>query len=332
MRGRWLLFAGVVILVAVAAGALSWLRRSPPVAAPPPSSALPPAPLAASEISLPCRIRAQHIIPVGAPVEGTIEFLGPGPGDDVYEGEVLGRIRNVGLEAAQQLAQAQVERAQARVDSLNSNYIAARLEASRARSDASRVQSDSDRAEKVYLRQQLLYREGATPRLVFEKAQQELKLAREQFQVLDELARQTEQRVDALRKELENARRLLEEQNREMDEAKENVAAAEIHSPVDGIMVARTRQAGDEVTREVKDLFHLAIELTSLEAVAEPEPHILERIRSGQEAVVVLAELAGQGIAGRVRHVKGSEVIVEFLSPNPAIRPGLSAQVRIKLR
>jgi hypothetical protein len=32
-----------------------------------------------------------------------------------------------------------------------------------------------------------------------------------------------------------------------------------------------------------------------------------------------------------VRQVKGSQVVVEFISPTPLIKPGLTAQVTIKL-
>lgn len=333
MRGKWLLAAGAVILLAMAAGALTLLRRSARPAARPPAIAQPePAVPAGAEVSLPARIRARQVIPVAVPVDGTIEFMRAEPGHEVYEGELLARIKNAGLEAAQQLAQAQLERAQARVDSLNSAHIAARLEASRARADASRAQSELERAEKAFLRQRMLYGEGATPRLVFEKTQKEYELIRALSESLEELARQTEQRVDSLLKELDNARRLLEEKNREMEDAVQSLAAAEVYSPVDGIVVARTKQAGDQVTQDVKDLFQIATELTSLEAVAEPEPPVLKRIQAGQEAMVVVAELAGAGIPGQVREIKGSDVIVEFLSPDPAVRPGISAQVRIRLR
>ncbi len=330
VRGKWLLVAGTLILLAVAAGALSWWRRtSHKPAAPAPAA---PAVFAGAEVTLVGKIRARHVVLVGVPVDGTIEFLGPEPGQEVYEGELLARVKNQGLEATHQLAQAQMERAQTRVESLNSALIAARLEASRARSEASRAQGDFERTEKAYRRQQILHQEGAARRLEFEKAQKEFQLAEAHYLSLAELARQAEQRTDSLGKELDNARRLLEDKQRELEEAGQDLAGAEIHSPVDGMVVERSRQVGEEVTRSLKDLFQIAVDLSLLEAVVEPEPPVLARLRPGLESVLVLAELPGEGLPGQVRQVTPAETVIEFTAPSPAVRPGLTAQVRIKLR
>lgn len=333
VRGKWLLISGILILLAVAAGTLSWLwrsRTSPEVVAPaaPPRRAV----FMGSEVSLPGKIRAQHLVPVAVPVEGTIEFVGVDVGQDVYEGEVLARVRNTGLETAHQVAAMEAERAQSRLNSLESTYIAVRLEASRAHAEASRAQSDFARAEKAYQRQQMLYREGATPRLVFEKTQKEFEMAQAQYRTLEELARQTAEREESLRKEMDRARRLLEEKNQQLDEAKSNLAGVEIRSPVDGILVGRTKQPGEEVTPQVKDLFQIAVDLSALEAVLEPDPPVLERIRVGQEAILQVAEIPGEGLPGKVKAVRGADVTVEFVNPTPAIRPGFTAQVLIKLR
>jgi hypothetical protein len=48
--------------------------------------------------------------------------------------------------------------------------------------------------------------------------------------------------------------------------------------------------------------------------------------------VLVLAELPGEGLPGQVRQVTPAETVIEFTATSPAVRPGLTAQVRIKLR
>jgi multidrug resistance efflux pump len=331
MRGKWLLFSGAAVLVAIAAGALSLLRRSstpaPSVVAPAPS----PPPFTGSEISLSGKIRAQKVVPVAVQIEGTIESLNVAVGEEVYEGQLLGQIKNTGLETTQQVAALDAERAQTRLNTLEGNFIAARLEASRAHAEASRSQSDFDRAEKVYARQQMLFSEGATPRLVFEKAQKEFELARTEFRALEQVGRGADERVTSLQKDIDNARRAFAEKNEALEAAQQDLAACEIHSPVDGIVVARSKQPGDEVNRDLKDLFQIAVELSSLEVVLEPEPPVLERIRPGQEAVIQLAEIPTEGLPGKVREIHNGQVAVEFVSPSTAIRPGLTAQVRIKL-
>jgi hypothetical protein len=54
--------------------------------------------------------------------------------------------------------------------------------------------------------------------------------------------------------------------------------------------------------------------------------------RPGQSVIVQVAEMSGESLEGSVREVKDGQAIIEFSSPNPAIKPGLTAQVRIRLK
>lgn len=327
MRGKHILAAGVLALAAIAAAALLALRRgalspSTPAAA----VQAPPA-----EIVVPARIRAQHIVAVPAPVEGVIDTLLVEVGEQVYEGQVLGRIRNTALESAQQAAAAELERAQTRLSELESQMIVLRADLARARSDASRAQADADRAERAYQRQQMLFKEGATPRLVYEKAGRDYEVAKGERDTSAQLARGAEDRLEVARSSADAERRTVEDGTAALDHARESAAAAEIHSPVTGVLVGRTRQAGEEVTPEVSDLFQIATDLAALEAVLEPPARELARIRAGQETVLVVAD-APDAVAARVSEVRGNQVLIRFTSPGPAFRPGISAQARIKLR
>lgn len=330
MRGKRVTIGGVAVLIAVACGSLIILRRAQTPQKPAPVAAGPTSVEVGPVVSLPGRIRAQTVIPVGAPVDGTIQELLAEPGERVFEGQLLGRIANTGLELEQQQAAADVARAEERVSQLQNELINARLEASRARADASRAQADYERAERDYLRQQMLYKEGATPRLVFEKSQAEYQGQKTSRETLAEVARVAEERLASIVNRLDAMRATLEEKNALLDRARESAAAAEIRSPADGLLVARTRQAGEEVTTAVQDLFQIAVNLSALEAVVEPEPPVLARIRPGQEALIQIAELPN-GIPGRVKEIQGTQVIVEFTSPDPSLLPGATAQVRIKL-
>src|SRR5262245_4285073 len=141
MRGKWVLLCVSAILVAIAAGALSVLRR-PAVeakkAAPAPPPALPPG----AEISLAGKIEADHVIPVPAPIDGIIEEYLVDVGEEVYEGQLLARLRNQALEGASELAKIELDRAETRVNNLDSSLISARLEASRARAESSRSKGE----------------------------------------------------------------------------------------------------------------------------------------------------------------------------------------------
>jgi multidrug resistance efflux pump len=282
-------------------------------------------------LSLPGRIQAQHVVPVGATVTGTIDSFFVDVGQDVYEGQLLARIASQGLESAREEAVRAAQNAQDKVNAIEGRIIAARLEASRARADASRSRDQFERAEKTYLRQQMLNREGATPRLVYEKAEREFETARAEFKSLDELARQAESRAGDLIHDLDAARHGLEERNAELENATAQSAGAEIRSPVSGILVARKGEPGKLIgPEEAKDLLEIAADLSQLAVTIHVEPPALQRIRPGQDALVIVADLNGV-VPATVKEIKGNDVTLSFVSPSPVIRPGMTAQVRLKL-
>lgn len=327
MRGKLVLIGGVAVLVAAGAAALLLFRRAqePPK---PAGAEVTETAAIGDEISLSGSIRAQSVVIVPAPAGGTIQELLVEIGEPVFEGQLLGRIENTGLEIEHQQAAAEVASTQERVDQLQNEMINARLEASRARADANRAQLDFNRAERNFRRQEMLFKEGATPRVVFENAQAEYESRKADFETLSRVAQLAEERLSGLVSRLDAMRELLEERNAVLEAARE-AAAAEIRSPADGLVIARTREVGEEVSVAV-DLLHIAVNLSALEAVVEPEPPALARVRPGQEALIQTAELP-YAIPGRVKEIQGTRVIVEFISPDPSLLPGATAQVRIKL-
>lgn len=327
MRGKWLLAVSAVVVLAVLAAVVSLARSS---SRPPPVQRVSsPAPVP-SEIALQGTVQAKRVISVPAPIEGTIERMLVDVGDTVFEGQVLASIRNDRLSGAEQLAQADAEKANQRVADMEKGAIAARLEASRARADATRAKIEFDQAEKTYLRQKILVAEGATPRLVFEKAERDYNTAKAESESLETVAHNAEERVDTLAKELEAARKIARLKTGDADEARAELAGAEVHSTASGLVVGRRGRAGDAVDRSMTDLFQIATDLASLQVLLTPDSKILPGIKAGQPALVELAEVPG-GITGSVREIKAGQVFVDFTSPLPAVRPGITAQVKIKL-
>ena len=88
---------------------------------------------------------------------------------------------------------------------------------------------------------------------------------------------------------------------------------------------------GELVDRTAGDLFQIAVALTAMQVIVEPQPPVLARIHPGQSAAIVMAEAPNGAIGGSVREIRDGQVVIDFVSPTPAIRPGLTAQVRIKL-
>ena len=91
------------------------------------------------------KIQPQDLIPLASPVEGIIDELFVDAGAEVYEGQLIARIRNGKLDSALESATAELEKVKTRVTTFEGSIIAARLEASRAEAEASRIKADYDR-------------------------------------------------------------------------------------------------------------------------------------------------------------------------------------------
>ncbi len=331
-QGKWLLFGGLVILSAIAAGALSlWryetARPKPVVTAPAPAVFDP----VGSEINLTGQIQAQKVVNVAAPIEGVIESFAVEVGQDVVEGQLLARIKNVRVETALQNATEEADRAQTRVQNTEAAITAARLEASRARAESSRVHAELERAVKAFERQKLLFAEGATPRLAYEKAEAEYKQLKDEDQSKQTIAQQAEDRIEALNRDLLNFKKTAAARSDDLEQAKDNAGAGDLHSPVDGVIIARRGEPGERIAPDVEDFFKIGTTLSALEIMLEPNPAQLARIKAGQPVAIHVAELPNEPIPGTVREITGNRVIIDFTSPTPLVKPGLSAQVSIKL-
>lgn len=329
MRGKRLLIWGTLLIVAVAGGAIMLRRRA--MRPPAPVAAAPPAP-APGEIHLSGKIRARNVVGVGATVAGNVEVFLADIGQEVAEGQLLARISNQGLETGREVAEISMGNAQARVTKIEAALLAARLEASRAAADASRARGDLDRAEKNNSRQKMLHREGATPRLALEKSTTDYETARAESESLDKQAKMADQRIQALLDELQTARKIYEDKQKQLEFAVTALADASVQSPVDGVVVGRKGEVGKPAQEQGADLFQIATDLLELEVLLEPDPPTLQRIKVGQDALVVISDFQAEGTPGKVAKIEGSNVVVEFISPNPAIKPGLMAEVRIRVQ
>jgi len=141
-----------------------------------------------------------------------------------------------------------------------------------------------------------------------------------------------EEHVSSLLREIETARRLLDDKNREIEDVQAQLEAGQVRAPVEGLVGGRRGLPGDSVTRDVKDLFQIAVDLSSLSVSVAPDPAVAAAIRTGMPAFIQIAELGGETLQGEVASVEGNHVKVDFASPAPVVKPGMSASVRILLR
>lgn len=330
MRGKWLLFGGCLILLAIAAGAITVWRREqakPVVTAAP----APPPVEVSGDLSLSGKVEARNVVAVKPPSAGTIEEYLVNEGEEVYEGQLLARLNNPTLSNEQLQAKERADKAQERVNQLESQMLAARLEVSRGRAEATRVKDEYSRADRAYQRQSMLNQQGATPRLAFEKAQKEYENAKLDYESSSARQQIAEGRITDLTRDIDAAKKTLEERNNDLEDAEASLQATQVHAPVDGVVIMRKGDAGVEIQLGEDDLFQIATDLGNLQVVAEVNEAQQQKIKEGSPASVYLTEMANEPMAGEVARVADGRVTVLFQNPNPLIKPGLTAQVKIRL-
>jgi len=326
-----MLFGGIAILLAVLAGALTvWKRQNaPPVVAQPaaPAPVLP----AGTEISLSGKVEAREVVGVQAPSNGTIAEYLVIVGEEVFEGQLIARIANPSLQGQQEKAKDVADKAQERVNTLESQMLAARLDASRGQAESARVQDDYSRTERLARRQEMLNAQGATPRLTYEKAVADFATAKLEFESATARAKASAARVATLTKEIEAAKKTLDDRNAELEDADTDLQATQMHAPVDGVILERKGEAGADVRIGEDGIFRIGTDLGQLQVVVEPEPAVLAKLKVGQPAAVILAEFASEQLNAEISRIENGRVYVMFGSPDPSIKPGLTAQVRVQL-
>ncbi len=278
--------------------------------------------------TFPGQIRPQKTVQVAVPVAGTLESLEVSDGEEVIEGQLLARILNSGLAAAKQRAVEELDRAKGRVSELESQVLAARLEASRASADMARVRIEYETASRAYDRQQKLFREGATARRSYEKAEVDYRKLLEENKSLEETAARSEAAVKRLHGAVDEARGREAEKAAELEDADDQLLSGEVKAPVSGVITGHSKNAGDEVTRDIGALFEIATDLTAMEAVVEVPEVVGKKLMVGGRAFVQISEAGEAPVNGVIREVKDGKAVVEFLSPNAGVKPGMSAQVR----
>ncbi len=274
------------------------------------------------------RIRAQKTLAIPAPIDGTLEAMDVHDGDDVFEGQLLAHIKNTAVEANRQRTEEDIERAKARVADFESQVIGARLEASRASANLARARSEYEIKSRQYERQLKLFREGAAARKTYEKSQADFEAASAELKDNEQTAKAADTRITALNTNLDEARKKLSELTTELEESDTDLLVGDIKSPTNGILIGHKRSVGEEVTRDITDLFEIATDLGALEVIADIPADLSKKLAPGGRAFVQIAEAGPAPLNATIKQVTANQAVVEFASPTPAIRPGMTAQVR----
>lgn len=322
----------ILVLVAILAAVLAgvWLAFRRPAAAPRQQAASPAAQTAPTDLVLQGQIEATDLVDVPVLSEGQLTAVHVEAGADVYEGQLLAEIRSESLSTALQSAEQQTEQLQERVHNLEAALAAAKLEASRASADAARVRGELERARRNHERQKMLLDAGATPRQTFERAEKEFRTLQSDEGTLGEVSKAADARIGTLQSELDAIRKRLDDKVLDMETAKARVDAGQILAPASGVIAARKANPGDEVHPGMTDLFRIATDLSSLKVTVLLPAAQIGRVRPGQPALITVADNP-EPLTGAVSTVAEGKAVVEFSNPSPLVKPGQTAQVRIRI-
>jgi multidrug resistance efflux pump len=250
-------------------------------------------------------------------------------GQEVVEGQLMARVKSQALDGARDLALQELQRAEERATASETKVTSARLEASRAQAVAMSARALADKAERAYQRQALLYREGATARLAYERAQEENARAQADRQTAEKVAEHAAAQASAATAEASEDRKAAQMRSEAADTAKEHAAAGEVVAPVAGTVVGRHGEPGGAVNPSVTNLFEIGVDAALLEVHLEAPAEVLRRVSVGERAIVQVVELGLEPMAGSVKEVTPAGIVVAFLSPSPLVKPGLTAQVTL---
>ena len=330
MRGKGILIGGIAVIAVAGVGAMAVYRHRTQAATPVrrPSAAL----IAnAGGLTFSGAIRPQHIVSVGTELTGNVEAVLADVGQDVYEGQVLARVGASGLESAREAASHAVEQAQEQIVREQGLVASTMLEASRADADAQRSRTELDRVQKLYERQKTLFAAGATPRLTYQKVERDFEAAGADYEAKEKAARAAHEEVTSVNDRLAALKKILEDKTHLLENASTALQAAEIQAPADGVVVGRNATTGQQVGPGSKDLFQIATDMFALEVPLEAPAAVAPQIHPGQPALVLILDLQSAGFSGQVKSVEGNQVVVEFECNLQSIKPGMRADVRLKL-
>lgn len=322
----WKVFGGVAAALFVATGIAIWIGARPaPAPVQKPVAAMPSPPATAQIAAV---IRALHTIAVPSPSGGNIDAFYADVNQEVAEGQLLARVGASSVESAMEIAAHEVAVTKTRITELDGRLISERLEASRSRTDANRASLELDRLDKAYKRQAYLNAQGATARLTYQKAAKDFEAHQSLAKAMGDLANQVEASVAALTGEIDAAKRLLADKEKQTEEAEAAVLASEIHAPATGTIVARKGEVGKAIAPNERDqLFQIAVDLNQLMA-AFPAPADMK----GKMATLVCPDVQMPALTMPVTEIRANEANLYIVNAIPGLRPGMTCMVSVPLK
>jgi len=324
-RARWIVS---LVAVALAAGGYwYWQSRSRDAAAVEyRTTPVVRGPIAAS-VTATGTLNPVNSVQVGSQVSGQLKEVLVDYNSEVKEGQLIARIDPETFEHRVRQAEADLEASRAQVLTATANVTAARAALSRAEVNFAEARRDLDR------KQQLVDRSFISPA--------ELDKARATFNATAEDVKAARAQLEVAQAQTHSAEATVRQREAQLAQTRVDLKRTSIRSPVDGIVIKRSVDAGQTVAASLQapELFVIARSLRDMEVDTSVDEAEIGRIRLGQRATFTVDAFPGRSFSGEVLQVRKAPqtvqnvvtytVVVSARNNDLALIPGMTANVRI---
>lgn len=301
---RWIWWVVLAVVLAAAGGA-ALLRSRGEDAVVVDLAEVARRPVFQSFVTASGEIVASRYADIGSSVMGRLVDLEAVEGQRVARGAVLARIDPVQAESEASAATAQLRALEA---------------------DTAAARAGADEARKALERARALNADGILPRSELDAAQGA---------------------ADTARAQVEAAERRVAQGRAQVRRARDSLAKTEITAPMDGVVTRLSVREGEMVVMGVQNqpgtILMTLSDLSTINAEVKVAEAEVLRLRPGQRAFATLEAVPGRELPGRVVEIGASalpvagtgaaarefRVVVRLDEPDPALRPGLTCDVRI---
>jgi len=270
---------------------------------------------------------------VSPKITSTIKEFRVHRGSRVHKGQILAILESADLSAAAEQSKGEFEQAQAGYVTTTDASLPEQIQ--KAELDAAAAKAAFEAQQKVYISRKELFEQGAVPQRDLDAAEVALAQARTQSEVADR------QLADLRRvgktQTLKSAKGQLSAAKGKYLGAAAQLSYSEIRSPIDGFVTERPQYAGELATANQPLL--TVMDTSTLIAKAHIAQSDAAQLKVGNLAQIRVAG-SEDPIPSKVTLVSpaldsGSttiEVWVQSNKSNPALRPGMTAQIQITAR
>lgn len=266
-------------------------------------------------------------VQVGSQVSGQLRDVLVDFNSEVTAGQVIARIAPETFEHRVGQARADLEAARAQVYVQQSQVAARRADVTRFEVNLAESRRDLQRKEDLLARNFIAVAERDRARSLARAQEQELNTA---------LAS-----LDVAIAQVRNSEAVVRQREAALRAAQVDLDRTVIRSPVDGVVIKRSVDAGQTVAASLQspELFVIARNLRDMQVDSSIDETDIGRIRVGQSATFTVDAHPGRRFEGvvsqlrmaatNVQNVITYNVIVTFSNPEGLLLPGMTANVRI---